>query len=53
MAKFEEAEKRMFRGIFVCRTCKSKRRANVMKVLQGKVSCRKCGSHALRTVRKK
>ena len=53
MAKFKEAEARMFRNIFVCRKCKSKIRTNNMKVLQGKVSCRKCKSKALRTVRKK
>ncbi|MBD3248923.1 50S ribosomal protein L40e [Candidatus Woesearchaeota archaeon] len=53
MAKFEEAEKRKQRNIFVCRKCKSKIRASSMKVSQGKVSCRKCGSRDLRPARKK
>jgi len=53
MAKFKEAEARMFRNIFVCRKCKSKIRSSMMKVLAGKVSCRKCGSKALRPIRKK
>jgi ribosomal protein L40E len=53
MAKIPEAEARMFRNIFVCRKCKSKIRASSMKVSQGKVKCRKCGSRALRPVRKK
>jgi len=53
MAKFEEAEKRMFRNIFVCRKCKNKIRAHPMKVRLGKVSCRKCGSKALRPIKKK
>jgi ribosomal protein L40E len=53
MAKFEEAEKRMFRNIFICRKCKSKLRAQPMKVRLGKVSCRKCGCKALRPVKKK
>lgn len=53
MAKFEEANKRLFQNIFVCRKCKSKIRANNMSVIQGKVSCRKCGAKTLRTKRKK
>jgi len=53
MAKFAEAEARMFRNIFVCKKCKTKIRAIPMKVLAGKVSCRRCGSKALRAVRKK
>lgn len=53
MAKIAEAEKRLFHGIFVCRKCKSKIRTSSMKVSEEKVSCRKCGSKALRPVRKK
>jgi ribosomal protein L40E len=53
MVRFPEAEARMIRGVFVCRKCKTKRRASPMKVHQGKISCRKCGSKALRPVRKK
>ena len=53
MAKFEEAEARLLKNIFVCKRCKRKLRAPNLKVLAGKVRCRKCHSHALRTVRKK
>ena len=53
MAKIPEAEARLFRNIFVCRKCKSKIRATSMKVTQGKIRCRKCGSKVLRPVRKK
>jgi ribosomal protein L40E len=53
MVKFQEAEARLFRNIFVCKVCKSKIRAPSMKVLAGKIKCRKCGSKALRNVRKK
>ncbi|MBW2978420.1 50S ribosomal protein L40e [Candidatus Woesearchaeota archaeon] len=53
MAKIPEAEARLFRNIFVCRKCKTKIRASSMKVTQGKIRCRKCGSRALRPVRKK
>ena len=53
MVKFQEAEARLFRNMFVCRKCKSKIRAPNMKVIQGKISCRKCGSSQLKPVRKK
>lgn len=53
MAKFPEADARLFRNIFVCRKCKNKVRASNMKVLAGKVKCRSCNSDALRTIRKK
>ncbi len=53
MAKFPEAEARRFHNVFVCRKCKTKMKAPNIKVIEGKLSCRKCGSHALRTVRKK
>ena len=53
MAKIPEAEARLFKGIFICRKCKSKIRTNSMKVSQEKVSCRKCAGKALRPVRKK
>ncbi|MBS3132068.1 hypothetical protein J4212_06555 [Candidatus Woesearchaeota archaeon] len=53
MVKFPEANTRRFLGIFVCRKCKSKIRANNIKVIQGKIKCRKCDAKALRAVRKK
>lgn len=53
MVKFPEAETRWFRNIFVCRVCKSKLRGPVLKVLAGKISCRKCGGKVLRVKRKK
>ncbi|MCX6711181.1 MAG: hypothetical protein NTZ02_03780 [Candidatus Woesearchaeota archaeon] len=51
--KFPEAETRLFKNVFVCRKCKTKRRAPMMKVMAGKISCRRCGSKALKPVRKK
>ncbi len=53
MTKFPEAEARMFRNIFVCRRCKTKLRAPNIKVVSGKISCRKCSGKALRPLRKK
>jgi len=53
MSKFEEAQSRFLKNMFVCRRCKTKCRAPMLKVLAGKIACRKCGSKALRPVRKK
>jgi len=53
MVKFPEAEARIMHNIFVCKNCKTKIRANITKVLQGKIKCRKCNSKALRPLRKK
>ena len=53
MVKFPEAQARMYGNMFVCRKCKTRQRAPPQKILQKKISCRKCGSRALRPVRKK
>ncbi len=53
MAKFEEAEKRLFRNKFVCRKCKSVVKAPNIKILEGKIACRKCGGKAFKPVRRK
>ena len=53
MVKFPEAQARLYKNMFVCRKCKTKQRVQPQKVLQKRVSCRKCGSKALRPVRKK
>ncbi|MBL7147479.1 MAG: 50S ribosomal protein L40e [Nanoarchaeota archaeon] len=53
MVKFQEAQARLYHNIFVCRKCKSKIRSTPLKIIQKKAKCRKCGSKALRPVRKK
>ena len=53
MVKFKEAQARLYKNMFVCKVCKTKVRAPNMKVIQGKVKCRKCNSRKLRPVRKK
>jgi len=53
MVKFPEAEARRMHNIFVCKKCKTKIRAPTMKVIQGKIKCRKCNSKELRPLRKK
>ena len=53
MAKFPEADSRLFKNVFVCKKCKSKIKAHNMKVIKGKIACRKCGVHQLRPIKKK
>jgi len=53
MVKFKEAEARKFHNVFVCKNCKQKLRAPNLKVLAGRVTCKRCGSHSFRPVRKK
>ncbi|MEK6962961.1 MAG: hypothetical protein AABX70_00945 [Nanoarchaeota archaeon] len=53
MVKFPEAEARIIKNIFICRGCKSKVRAQNLRVIKGEIRCRKCRSRALRTIRKK
>jgi len=53
MGKFEEAAARLFKNKFVCKDCKATIKAPMLKILAGKVRCRKCKSTALRVTRKK
>lgn len=53
MGKFAEAAARLFKNKFVCKKCKSSIKAPNLKVIIGKVACRKCGCRSLRPMRKK
>ncbi|MBS3166731.1 50S ribosomal protein L40e [Candidatus Woesearchaeota archaeon] len=53
MTKFPEAAARLFRRVYVCRKCKNKQKADVLKVLEKTVSCRRCGSKRLRPIKSK
>ncbi|MBT4824745.1 hypothetical protein HN695_04250 [Candidatus Woesearchaeota archaeon] len=53
MVKYAEAEARLFKNVFVCKRCKVKVRAPNMKVLAGKIKCKRCNGSSLRPVRKK
>lgn len=53
MVKFHEADVRKFRNVFVCRKCKTKIKSPNIKIIQGKVKCRRCGSKQFKAVRKK
>lgn len=52
-AKVPAAQNRLFRNIFICKVCKHRMRVDPLKVMSGKVKCRKCKSSDLRVVRKK
>jgi ribosomal protein L40E len=53
MAKLLPAQGRLFKNIFICKECKSKIRAEPIRIISGKVRCRKCKSNRLRPIRKK
>jgi hypothetical protein len=53
MAKIPEAQARLFKNMFVCKKCQSKIRAEPLKILEGKISCRKCKKKAFRPLKKK
>ena len=52
MAKIPEAQNRLFKNVFVCKNCKVKMKADIQKILKGKVKCRKCGKGAFRPIKK-
>jgi len=53
MAKIAAAQARLFKNIFVCKDCSSKIRTDSLRVMTGKVKCRKCKGSSLRPIRKK
>ena len=53
MVRFTEATARLFHGVFVCRKCKTKTRADVNKVLSKEISCKKCGRRSFRVIKSK
>ncbi len=53
MVRFPEATARLFHGTFVCKKCRSKRKADVRKVLLKKISCRRCGGKSFRIIKSK
>ncbi len=53
MAKILEAQNRLFKNIYVCKNCSNKMRADPLKILKGKVKCRKCKKAAFRPIKKK
>lgn len=52
MGKFEEASKRMFGKVYVCRRCKKKRRFEPVVIMTRKAVCKNCGSRTFRPIKK-
>ena len=53
MAKFPEAAGRLFRGVYVCKKCKTKIKAQPLKILQKRIACRRCQCKAFRPIKSK
>jgi predicted nucleic acid-binding Zn-ribbon protein len=53
MAKLAAAHNRLFKNLFICKNCGSKIKVEPKKILDGKVSCRKCGKKKFRAMKKK
>jgi len=53
MAKIPEATNRLFKNVFVCKSCHSKIKSDPQRVLKGKVKCRKCKKKKFRPLKKK
>ena len=53
MAKIAEATNRLFKNVFVCKSCSAKIKAEPLKILAGKVKCRKCKRKSFRPIKKK
>ena len=51
--KIPEAQNRLFKNMFVCKECQSKIRAEPLKIMTGKVKCRKCKRKAFRPINRK
>ena len=53
MAKIPEAQNRLFKNVFVCKKCQTKIKSSPIRILEGKVKCRKCNKKAFRPIKKK
>ncbi len=51
--KIPAAQNRMFKNVSICKGCKHKMRVEPLKILKGRVKCRKCGGKDFRPIRKK
>jgi hypothetical protein len=52
-AKVPAAQNRMFKNVFICKNCSQKMKVSQLKILGGKVKCRKCGRKDFRVIKKK
>lgn len=52
MAKLAAAHARKFKNLFLCKSCGAKIKVEPKKILEGKVSCRRCKKKKFRAVKK-
>lgn len=52
MAKLPAAQNRLFKNVFLCKKCGAKVRMTPKKILEGKISCRKCKNKTFRAIKK-
>jgi formylmethanofuran dehydrogenase subunit E len=52
MAKNPIAQNRLFKNLFLCKKCGAKVRVEPKKVIEGKISCRKCKGKKFRAIKK-
>jgi len=53
MVRFPEATARLFHGVFVCKKCRSRKKADIRKILLNRVTCRRCGGKSFRIIKSK
>ena len=46
--KIPASRNRLLKGIFVCKRCATKIRSDMLKVMSGKIKCRRCNSRTFR-----
>lgn len=51
--KIPAAMNRLFKNVFVCKACGQKMKADPLKVIAQKITCRRCGKHAFRPIKSK
>jgi formylmethanofuran dehydrogenase subunit E len=53
MAKLQAAYNRTSKNVFICKNCGAKRKVDQKKILEGKISCRRCSKKKFRAPKKK
>lgn len=46
--KIPAAQARLMKRVFVCKRCNAKIKTDMLRVIEGKIRCRRCKSRALR-----
>lgn len=52
MAKLAVAHNRLFKDVYFCKNCGARRQIKPKKILEGKVTCRRCGKKKFRAIKK-